>query len=97
MSPTASGGRRWPRRATGVVFLVLFVCVCVVLQMLGAPVTLLGLLTSDTPGESFSEDFSIPPISPEPGTPSRSRFLADLQPSLHVPIFSTAVFHPPQG
>jgi hypothetical protein len=65
--------------------------------MLGAPITLLGLLASDTPAESLSEDFSIPPITPEPGAPSRSSFYAEFNPSPHLPIFSTAVFHPPQG
>ncbi|HRI38282.1 MAG TPA: hypothetical protein PLO50_06985 [Nitrospira sp.] len=77
--------------------LILFLCVCVLLQMLGAPVTLLGLLTSDTPVESFSEDFSIPPVTPEPGVPSYSRFSVASQSPGHLPIFSTAVFHPPQS
>lgn len=65
--------------------------------MLGAPFTLLGLLMSDTPAESLSEDLSIPPITPEPGTTGRSSFYSELQPSLHLTIFSTAVFHPPQA
>lgn len=77
--------------------LVVFICLCVVLQMLGAPVTLLGLLTSDTPVESFSEDFSIPPIAPEPGVPSLSRFRVETQPPGHLRIFSTSVFRPPQA
>lgn len=77
--------------------LILFVCICVVSQMLGAPVTLLSLLTSDTPVELLSEDFSIPPFTPVPGTPSRSSFYAELEPSFHIPIFSISVFHPPQG
>jgi hypothetical protein len=64
--------------------------------MLGAPVTLLGLLTSDTPTESLSEDFSIPPITLELDVSSRSSFYADFQPSPQLPIFPTAVFHPPQ-
>ncbi len=76
--------------------MVLIVCICVVSQMLGAPVTLLGLLTSDTPAESFSEDFSLP-MTTEPGTPSPSSLHAEFQPSFHLPIFSTSVFHPPQG
>jgi hypothetical protein len=77
--------------------LVVFVCLCVVLQMLGAPVTLLGLLTSDTPVESFSEDFSIPPSIPESGTPNRSRFTIESQSPHQFPIFPTSVFRPPQG
>ncbi|MBH0210130.1 MAG: hypothetical protein HP495_16745 [Nitrospira sp.] len=77
--------------------LVGFVCLCVVFQMLGAPVTLLGLLTSDAPVESLSEDFSIPPSMPEPGVLNHSRLLVEHQPSPSVPVFSTAVFHPPQS
>jgi hypothetical protein len=82
---------------TASAILVVFVCLCVVLQMLGAPVTLLGLLMSDTPVESLSEDFSIPPVTPEPGFPKRSRFRVESQSPGHLPIFSTAVFHPPQS
>ena len=85
-----------PARAALAV-MVVFVCLSVVLQMLGAPVTLLGLLTQDVPVESLSEDFSIPPSVPELGIPNRSRFNVESQPSGHLPIFSTAVFHPPQG
>ncbi len=82
---------------TAAAVLIVFICMCVVSQMLGAPVTLLGLLMSDTPVESLSEDFSIPPITLEPGTPSRSSSHAEFQLSVHLPIFSTSVFHPPQG
>lgn len=77
--------------------LILFICICVLFEMLGAPVTLLGLLTSDTPVESLSEDFTIPPTTPEPGFPSHSRFRVESQSPWHLPIFSTAVFHPPQS
>ena len=82
---------------TGAVILILFVCLCVVFQMLGAPVTLLGLLISDTPVESLSEDFSIPPIIPKPGQPSHSSFSVSFQPAAPIPIVLSAVFHPPQG
>lgn len=77
--------------------LVCMVCLCVVFQMLGAPVTLLGLLIFDTPVESLSEDFSIPPVMPEPGKPSRSTVSIDTQLLRHLPVFSTSVFHPPQA
>jgi hypothetical protein len=82
---------------TAAAVLIVFVCICIVSQMLGAPVTLLGLLMSDAPVESLSEDFSIPPITPEPGRPHRSGFYAEIQPSRYLPVFSTAVFHPPLG
>jgi hypothetical protein len=89
-------GRRIFHNGTASTLLILFVCICVVSQMLGAPVTLLGLLTSDTPVESLSEDFSILPIMPELGKSSRSSLSVDIQPLPHLPIFSTTVFHPPQ-
>lgn len=79
------------------VILIFMICMCVVSQMLGAPVTLLDVLTSDAPVESFSEDFSIPPMTPEPSTPIRFSFHAESHPSVHHQIFSTSVFHPPQG
>lgn len=93
---TEMARRMLPER-TATAVLVVFICLCVVFQMLGAPVTLLGLLTSDTPVESLSEDFSIPPSTPEPGGPNRSRFAAESQTPGHFPVFSTAVFHPPQS
>lgn len=77
--------------------LICFVCLCVLSQMLGAPVTLLSLLTSDTPVELLSEDFSILPLTPVPVAPSRSTSYAEFEPSFHIPIFSISVFHPPQG
>ena len=84
-----------PKEGISVV-LIFFVCICVVSQMLGAPVTLIDLFTSETPAESLSEDFSIPPITPKPGAPSRFSFHVAFEPSFHIPIFSTSVFHPPQ-
>ena len=89
--------RRFVPQGTASAVLVVFVCLCVVFQMLGVSVTLLGLLTQDTPVESLSEDFSIPPITPELGTPSHSRVTMEGQPLRHLPVFSTAVFHPPQA
>lgn len=97
MSRIGEGTIRLFPLCTGAVILIVFVCLCVVFQMLGAPVTLLGLLTSDTPVESLSEDVSIPPSTPEPGIQNRSRVILEGQPSRHFPVFSTAVFHPPQS
>ena len=77
--------------------LIFLVCVCVLSQILGAPVTLLSLLTSDTPVELLSEDFSILPITPIPAAPISSMFHAEFEPSFQIPIFLTSVFHPPQG
>lgn len=77
--------------------LIGFLCLCVVFQMLGVPVTLLALLTSDSPIESLSEDFSILPITLKPSTLNRIAFYVELQRLIYLPIFSTAIFRPPQG
>ena len=80
-------------RATVVVVL----CVCVLSQMLGVPVTLVGLLaSSDLLTETVSEDFSLTPIVPELGLSGASRSCVESQPSLHLPLYVTSVFHPPQ-
>lgn len=84
-------------RGLGIACLISFLCLCVVFQMLGVPVTLLALLTSDSPIESLSEDFSIPPITLKPGTLNRISFYVELQRLIYLPIFSTAIFRPPQG
>jgi len=83
-------------RGLGVVCLISFLCLCVVFQILGVPVTLLALLTSDSPAESLSEDFSILPILLKIRTPIRIAFHVELQRHIYLPIFSTAIFHPPQ-
>lgn len=97
MSPNDGSAVRVSSQGIAAVSVVFIVCLCVLFQMLGAPVTLLGVLISDTPAESLSEDFSIPPIAPEPDTPGGFSLYTEFQPSVHLPIFSTAVFHPPQG
>lgn len=46
---------------------ILFLCLSVIMQMLGVPPTLLSpALTLDTLGESMREGFSIPPTVPLP-------------------------------
>lgn len=97
MSQTNSRTVRMVPQGLAAVILVFVICLCVISQMLGAPVTLLGVLISDAPVESLSEDFSIPPIPPKPGTPSYSNSYTEVHSPVHLPIFSTAVFHPPLG
>jgi len=75
-----------------------FLCICVLSLMLGTPISLSSLLiSSDILTESVSEGFSVPPIVPEPGIPSAYRMPLEFQPSSHLPIFVTSVFHPPQA
>ncbi|NJL16777.1 MAG: hypothetical protein HC938_05840 [Nitrospira sp.] len=81
----------------GVVILVLFVCICVVSQMLGTSVTLIDVLTSELPGESVSEDFSIPPLTPKPSLTAHTRLYEKVDPSHQLPILANSIFHPPDA
>lgn len=82
----------------GLLSVVALLCVCVLAQMLGMPMTMFGLLTSsDMLVESVSEDFSLTPVVPQPGTLGSSHIHVIFQPSLHRPVFVTSVFHPPQA
>jgi hypothetical protein len=75
---------------------ILFLCISVLMQMLGVPLTLLSpVLSLDTLGESVLEGFSIPPTVPLVTRNSKTGFVTDTQPSVHVPILASAVFHPP--
>jgi hypothetical protein len=88
---------RRPYRALGVACGMLLLCVCVVMQMLGAPFTLLGLSNSDmfTELEPVSEDFSALSPSPEPERPRFFRLFNEFCPALHLPLLLTSVFRPP--
>jgi hypothetical protein len=76
---------------------VAFCCICVLTQMLGVPVTLLGLLNSDVAMESAagSEDLSILPSTPQPEKLTLYRLFTELHPVLHLPLLLTSVFRPP--
>ncbi len=87
----------FPTQGWAIACLVSFLCLCVVFQMLGVPVTLLALLASDSPIESISEDFSILPAILEPRTFNRIALYVEFQRLIYLPIFSTAIFRPPQG
>jgi hypothetical protein len=76
--------------------IVLVLCVCVLSQMLGTPVTLFGLLTSaDLLTESVSEESSLPSTVTRPITSGLFRSHSELPSSLYLHIFVTSVFHPP--
>jgi len=75
---------------------ILFLCLSVIMQMLGVPPTLLSpALSLDTLGESVLEGFSIPPTVPLLIRSSKTSSVMDAQPSMHVPILASALFHPP--
>lgn len=84
-------------RGVGIACIISLLCLCVVFQMLGVPVTLLALLASDSPIESISEDFSILPVILEPSTFNRIALYVESQRLVYLPIFSTAIFRPPLG
>lgn len=82
------------RRIRTVVILCL--CLSVIMLMLGVPLTLLSpSLPLDAPGKSVLEGFSIPPTVSLVTRTSKTAFVIDTQPSVHVPILASAVFRPP--
>ena len=83
----------------GAMCFVVLLCVCVVVQVLGAPFTLLGLWDSDifTESEPMSEDFSALSPSPEPERPRFFHLCAEFRPMRHLPVLLTSVFHPPSA
>lgn len=80
------------------IVLVGILCLCVFAQMLGMPGSLIDLLPlSDTVVASVSEDVSLSPLVLEPGTVELSFPRVLVHTSLHLPVFVTSVFHPPQA
>jgi len=78
------------------IYLACFLCVCVLSQMLGMPVTLGSLLNStDMLSQPASEDFSLLPTLPKLEARSSFHPLSEIQTSLHVPVFVKSLFHPP--
>ncbi|MEO5956167.1 MAG: hypothetical protein ABIR36_10825 [Nitrospiraceae bacterium] len=74
----------------------MLLCLFVVVQMLGVPVTLLSPLeAADTLGASVLEGFSVPSTVPQFTLSSETLPVTDAQPSVHVPVLASALFHPP--
>ncbi len=85
-------------RSLGSLSVVALLSLCVFAQMLGMPVTMLGLVTSsDMLMESVSEDFSLAPDVLELGTSGLSHVRVEFQTAFHLPVLVTSVFHPPQS
>lgn len=74
----------------------MLLCLCIMVQMLGVPMTLLSPTgTVDTLAVSASEWFAVPPSIPQP-TPSVEMVpVTDAPPSVHVPVLASVLFHPP--
>lgn len=68
-----------------------------VTQILGVPVTLIGLLNADWPtkSEPVSEDFSTLSTLPEPGKPYLLSLLDAFRFVPQLPILPVGVFRPP--
>lgn len=89
-------------RTSGKVSVIALLCVCVFVQMLGVPFTLLGLLNADvlnsdilTEAEPVSEDLTA--LSPSTGLERPGLFYAFADPRSvrHLPEAPISVFRPP--
>jgi hypothetical protein len=75
---------------------VLFICICLVLQFLGAPVGLIDLLAFDSAEKSsLSEGFSIPPATPKIDISCDARYFNEAPPIPYCKLFAESIFHPP--
>lgn len=77
-------------------FMVLFLCLSVMVLMLGVPITLLNLsIDSDILSASVLEGFSVPPgvIRLEPVV--TAVMTIEIQPTVDRPILISSLFHPP--
>ncbi len=76
--------------------MVVVLCLCVMVQMLGVPATLLhSLETVDALAVSVSEGFSVPSSFPQPTPSVEVVSVTDAQSSAHVVVLASALFHPP--
>ncbi|MCS6284115.1 MAG: hypothetical protein H8K08_01700 [Nitrospira sp.] len=86
----------YTRCPAGWLLIVCCLCLCVMVQMLGVPATLLSPADSpDLLGSSVLEGFSILPPSPDMSLPATSAAAPDFSSLSHVPVMVSAVFHPP--
>ena len=76
--------------------LAMLLCFFVLVQMLGAPITLLNPLEpADTQRVSILEGFSVPSSLPELASSFETATTPDVQPSVHLPVLASVLFHPP--
>lgn len=99
MNRIAIGAPGTRRCSAGVACSLVLLCVCVVMQMLGTPFTLLSLLNSDMLAESepISEDLAAFSPSLEPERSRLVHLLTEFRPLIHLPTLLTSVFHPPSA
>lgn len=83
-------------RHRGLCFVALALSLCVIMQMLGAPVTLLSAGdTSDEFSESVLEGFSVPQMPPSLTRSSEFLSAVGLPQSAHLLVLASEQFHPP--
>lgn len=76
--------------------MILLLCLGIVVQMLGVPVTLLDpIMSGNALGASVLEGFSMPPALPHVGLSSESVPVIEHHPSGQVSILAAVPFHPP--
>ena len=76
--------------------MVMLVCLCVLMQILGMPITLLNPMdAADHFPTSFIEGFALPSSLPQLMLSVESTPVTEVQPSVHVPVLASAMFHPP--
>ncbi len=76
--------------------MVVLLCLCIMVQMLGVPVTLLNPGgAEDALATSAYEGYSVPSSLPQL-TPSFEMVpVTDAQPFVHMPVLASTLFHPP--
>jgi len=79
-----------------VLSLVMLLCLCIVFQMLGVPITLLSPAdAADALGASVLEGFSVLPSLPQLELQTEICAVADVHSSMHVLVLAFVHFHPP--
>jgi hypothetical protein len=82
-------------RHRGLCVVALVLCICVIMQMLGASVTSLSAGDiSDEMSGSVREEFSVPPTRYQPAVFSESTLVVEILPFVNVWSFVSARFHP---
>ena len=79
--------------------MMLILSMCLIMQVLGMPVGLMDLLTTDTSTSaesSLSEGFSIPTEPSEAMRPTNPHFSNEATPLLYRMLLSDLIFRPPQ-
>ena len=96
MGPLALSTVATESHGVGSMFLVVALCLCVLAQILGSPITLNSLITADLSIESVSDGYTVPPQATEhTNIPTFSSIETELSPS-GSRLLETSIFHPPQ-